>query len=116
MEAAPSRRSHRWEERCLSSKQFVEACRSVCHALPSPTAGLPGSPPSESAIRHGVFGGDDDFESTRVIREVARVCKKFSVLLVSDRVDRSEQEIRLMKNLKDMLDPKGLLNPGKLFE
>ena len=28
---------------------------------------------------------------------------------------RSEEEIRMMRGIKDLFDPAGILNPGKLF-
>ena len=31
-------------------------------------------------------------------------------------ISRSDQEIDLMRRLKSALDPKGLLNPGKIFD
>jgi FAD/FMN-containing dehydrogenase len=31
-------------------------------------------------------------------------------------LSRSSEEIQLMKTIKKILDPKGILNPGKLFE
>jgi len=43
-------------------------------------------------------------------------CGGGSLKSAMKKADRSEAELALMRQLKNTLDPRGILNPGKIFD